>query len=73
MSRRKTILLSLLLSLPVILFVLQQYFEHGPNLKPTGFTLDENVLYMFLDFGLVYVLYVADEDIWVMLKDDTLM
>lgn len=46
MSRRKTILLSLLLSLPVILFVLQQYFVHSPNLKPTGFTLDENVLYM---------------------------
>jgi hypothetical protein len=46
MSRKKTILLSLLLSLPVILFVLQQYFQHSPNLKPTGFTLDENVLYM---------------------------
>jgi hypothetical protein len=46
MSRKKTILLSLLLSLPVILFVLQQYFRHSPDLKPTGFTLDENVLYM---------------------------
>jgi hypothetical protein len=46
MSRKKTILLSLLLSLPVILFVLQQYFQHSPDLKPTGFTLDENVLYM---------------------------
>lgn len=46
MSRKKTILLSLLLSLPVILFVLHQYFQHSPDLKPTGFTLDENVLYM---------------------------
>jgi hypothetical protein len=46
MSRKKTILLSLLLSFPVVLFVLQQYFQHSPDLKPTGFTLDENVLYM---------------------------
>ena len=46
MTRRKTILLSLLLTLPVILFVLQQYYKHAPDLKPTGFTLDENVLYM---------------------------
>lgn len=46
MTRRKSILFSFLLSIPVFLFVLQQYFEHIPNLKPTGFTLDENVLYM---------------------------
>jgi hypothetical protein len=46
MTRRKSILLSFLLSLPVLLFVLQQYYLHSPNLKPTGFTLDENVLYM---------------------------
>jgi hypothetical protein len=46
MSRRKTILLSILLSLPVILFVLHHYFYHSSNLKPTGFALDENVLYM---------------------------
>lgn len=46
MSRRKSILLSLLLSLPVILFVGQQYLQHRSDLKPTGFTLDENVLYM---------------------------
>jgi hypothetical protein len=46
MTRRKLILLSLLFSLPVILFVLQQYYQHSPNLRPTGFTMDENVLYM---------------------------
>ncbi|NOT51633.1 MAG: hypothetical protein HOP10_10180 [Chitinophagaceae bacterium] len=46
MSRRKTIRLSLFLSLPVILFVLQHYFIHSPSLKPTGFTNEENVLYM---------------------------
>lgn len=46
MSRRKKIWLSLLLSLPVLLFVLQHYFIHSPELKPTGFTNEENVLYM---------------------------
>jgi hypothetical protein len=46
MTRKKTILLSLLLSLPVILFVLQHYFVHSPEMKPTGFTNEENVLYM---------------------------
>ena len=46
MTRRRIILLSLLLSLPVVLFVMQQYFQHSSDLKPTGFTLDENVLYM---------------------------
>jgi hypothetical protein len=46
MGKRKTILLSLLLSLPVILFLLQQCFYHSPDLKPTGFTIDENILYM---------------------------
>lgn len=46
MYRRKTILISLLLSLPVILFVLHHYFIHGEDLKPTGFTTEENVLYM---------------------------
>ncbi len=46
MSRRKSILLSILLALPVILFLLHHYFYHSPDLKPTGFTVDENVLYM---------------------------
>ena len=46
MSRKKIILLSILLSLPVILFLLHHYFNHSPDLKPTGFTINENVLYM---------------------------
>ena len=46
MSRKKSILLSILLSLPVILFLLHHYFYHSPDLKPTGFTVNENVLYM---------------------------
>lgn len=46
MSRNKTILLSLLLSLPVIMFLLHHYFNHSAELNPTGFTVDENVLYM---------------------------
>lgn len=35
-----------MLSLPVILFVLQHYFIHSSDLVPTGFTNEENVLYM---------------------------
>src|SRR5690242_3859464 len=46
MSRKKTIWLSLLLSLPVIFFLLQHYFIHAPGLKPTGFTNEKNPLYM---------------------------
>ena len=46
MSRRKSILLAILLSLPVILFILHHYLYHSSNLKPTGFTVNENVLYM---------------------------
>ena len=46
MSRKKSILLSILLSLPVILFLLHHYFYHTSDLEPTGFTVDENVLYM---------------------------
>ncbi len=46
MSRNKKILFAFILSMPVILFVLQQYLFHAPGLKPTGFTVDENVLYM---------------------------
>jgi hypothetical protein len=46
MSRKKSILLAILLSIPVILFVLHHYFYHSNNLKPTGFTVNENVLYM---------------------------
>ncbi len=62
MSRRKSILFSFLLSIPVFLFVLQQYFVHSPSLEPTGFTLDENVLYMsyahqYLDQDPVSIFY----------------
>src|SRR4029079_11128180 len=45
MRNRQVIKLSLLLSLPVIAFVLQHYFVHPANLHPTGFTTEENVLY----------------------------
>lgn len=62
MTRRKTIWLSLLLSLPVILFVAQHYLIHSPSLKPTGFTNEENVLYMsyarqYLDQDVASVFY----------------
>ncbi len=46
MSRRKTLLLSLLLTIPVILFLIHHYTRHTADLQPTGFTADENVLYM---------------------------
>jgi len=46
MNRKRSILLALLLSLPVLLFLLHHYFYHSADLKPTGFTVDENVLYM---------------------------
>jgi hypothetical protein len=46
MSSRKTILLSSILTLPVLFFILHHYFNHSPELHPTGFTADENVLYM---------------------------
>lgn len=46
MSRKKTIVLSFLLTLPVILFLIHHYVSHSPELTPTGFTTDENVLYM---------------------------
>lgn len=46
MNRQKKILFSFILSLPVILFVAQNYLVHSPELKPSGITMDENVLYM---------------------------
>lgn len=46
MRRLHPILLSVLLALPVVLFLLHQYFYHNANLICTGFTNDENVLYM---------------------------
>ncbi|MBI3139240.1 MAG: hypothetical protein HYZ15_11710 [Sphingobacteriales bacterium] len=44
--KRNTLLFAILLSVPVGLFLLQHYFYHSPELYPTGFTVDENVLYM---------------------------
>lgn len=46
MKQGKLILFALLLSLPVILFLAHHYLIHAPELSPTGFTVDENVLYM---------------------------
>lgn len=46
MGRGKIIWFSLLLAAPVILFVAHHYFVHSTDLKPTGFTNEENVLYM---------------------------
>ncbi|MEQ1676366.1 MAG: hypothetical protein ABL876_06690 [Chitinophagaceae bacterium] len=46
MTRTRTFILSLLLTLPVILFLVHHYTNHSPELHPTGFTADENVLYM---------------------------
>ncbi len=46
MKTSKAILLSILLSIPVILFLLHHFYYHLPYLHPTGFTVNENVLYM---------------------------
>jgi hypothetical protein len=46
MMRNRPILLSFLLALPVLLFLLHHYFYHSTSLQATGFTVDENVLYM---------------------------
>lgn len=46
MSRQRPILLSIFLTLPVLFFVVHHYTAHSPELHPTGFTNNENVLYM---------------------------
>lgn len=46
MSPSKRFILALLLTMPIIGFVLHHYTAHSPSLYPTGFTADENVLYM---------------------------
>lgn len=56
MSRGKKLILTFLLSLPLVAFVVHHYTAHSPELHPTGFTVDENVLYMsyahqYLDEG----------------------
>jgi len=44
--KKAHIILTFALAVPVILFLLQHYYFHSPDLSPTGFTVDENVLYM---------------------------
>ena len=46
MSLRRSLILSFLLTIPVILFVIHHYTRHSADLHPTGFTNSENVLYM---------------------------
>jgi hypothetical protein len=46
MTRGKRLILALLLSMPLIVFVVHHYTVHSNELHPTGFTTDENVLYM---------------------------
>lgn len=46
MSRSKTLILSAFLTLPVLAFLVHHCATHPTHLHPTGFTVDENVLYM---------------------------
>jgi hypothetical protein len=46
MKPGKRFILALLLTLPLIAFVVHHYTCHSSDLHPTGFTVDENVLYM---------------------------
>lgn len=46
MTRQRIIFLSLILATPIILLALQHSFYHAPELKPTGFTTEEDILYM---------------------------
>jgi hypothetical protein len=46
MTNRKLLIRSILFSLPVILFLLHHLFFHDKELIPTGFTLDDNPVYM---------------------------
>ncbi|MCX6317385.1 MAG: hypothetical protein NTW29_08860 [Bacteroidetes bacterium] len=46
MNRPKRIILTLLLALPILAFIIHHYTAHSRELHPTGFTVDENVLYM---------------------------
>ena len=46
MTRQRIIILSLILAIPIILLALQHSFYHSPELKPTGFTTEEDILYM---------------------------
>ncbi|MBI5372185.1 MAG: hypothetical protein HZA79_09205 [Sphingobacteriales bacterium] len=44
--KKKTAIFALLLTTPVLLFLLHHYFFNAPGLHATGFTVNENVLYM---------------------------
>jgi hypothetical protein len=46
MSRRRSLILSLLLTIPVLLFIIHHYTGYSSGLYPTGFTANDNVLYM---------------------------
>jgi hypothetical protein len=56
MNNRSLFIRSVLLSIPVFLFILHHLFFHDKGLIPTGFTLDDNPVYManarqYLDAG----------------------
>ncbi len=46
MKNRTLLIRSILLSIPVILFILHHFFFHDKGLIPTGFALDDNPVYM---------------------------
>jgi len=46
MKNRSLFSLSLLLSLPLVIFLLKYYLIHSPDLIPTGFTQSDNVVYI---------------------------
>ena len=46
MKNSKLFFISFLLSLPILLFLLKNAFVHSSNLRPTGFSTDEDILYM---------------------------
>lgn len=46
MTRKRSAILALFLTLPVVAFLVHHYTHYGGGLHPTGFTTDENVLYM---------------------------
>ena len=46
MSHPRTLLKSCLLALPLVAFLLHHYVSHTPDLVPSGFTRDDNVVYI---------------------------
>ncbi len=56
MKNKSLLIRSILFSIPVILFVIHHFFYHAQGLIPTGFSLDDNPVYManahqYLDAG----------------------